>query len=105
MACSWYLGSIAAAWITFGTRTIPSTWSWRLPSLLQMAPSLVQLSTIWFLPESPRWLIANDRGEEALEALKRYHGDGEETELVKLEYGEIRAAIEYEKRTLDKRYE
>jgi hypothetical protein len=65
-----------------------------------MAPSLVQLSAIWFLPESPRWLIANDRGDEALEALKRYHGDGEETELVKLEYGEIRAAIEHEKRRL-----
>lgn len=63
-----------------------------------MIPSLIQLSTVWFLPESPRWLIANDRGEEALQTLTRYHGDGEETELVKLEYGEIQAAIEHEKR-------
>ncbi|KAI9147194.1 Lactose permease [Paramyrothecium foliicola] len=93
----WYIGSIAAAWITFGTREISSTWSWRLPSLLQMAPSIIQLSTIWFLPESPRWLIANDRGDEALSALIRYHGDGEETELVKLEYNEINIAIENEK--------
>ncbi|KAH6887708.1 general substrate transporter [Thelonectria olida] len=93
----WFLGSIAAAWITYGTRTIPSTWSWRIPSLLQLAPSVIQLSTIWFLPESPRWLISNDRDSEALAALARYHGDGEETELVKLEYQEIRTAIEYEK--------
>ncbi|KAI1455855.1 general substrate transporter [Annulohypoxylon moriforme] len=93
----WFLGSIVAAWITYGTRTIPSTWSWRIPSLLQMAPSLFQLSAIWFLPESPRWLISKDRDDEALAALKRYHGDGEETELVRLEYEEIRVAIDQEK--------
>ena len=68
-----------------------------LPSLLQLLPSLIQLSTIWFLPESPRWLISNDRHEEAMAALKRYHGEGEETELVKLEFEEIRAAIDHEK--------
>ncbi|KAF6809051.1 lactose permease [Colletotrichum plurivorum] len=93
----WYIGSICAAWITFGTRTIPSTWSWRIPSLLQMAPSVVQLAAVWFVPESPRWLISKDRDEEALKALKQYHGEGEETELVRLEYEEIRSAIDNEK--------
>ncbi|KFY71215.1 hypothetical protein V499_08577 [Pseudogymnoascus sp. VKM F-103] len=93
----WFLGAIVAAWLTYGTRVIPSTWSWRIPSLLQMLPSMIQLSAIWFLPESPRWLISHDRGEEAMAALKRYHGDGEETELVKLEYEEICAAIHMEK--------
>lgn len=94
---SWFVGSIAAAWITYGTRRIPSTWSWRIPSLLQMAPSLLQLSTIWLLPESPRWLVSKDRDDDALNALKRYHGDGEATELVRLEYEEIRNAIDNEK--------
>lgn len=94
---SWTLGSIVAAWITFGSREISSTWSWRLPSLLQMIPSIIQLCTIWFLPESPRWLISKDRGQDALEALKRYHGEGKETELVKLEYEEIQTAINLEK--------
>ncbi|KAM0335308.1 hypothetical protein ACHAQA_000353 [Verticillium albo-atrum] len=93
----WGLGSICAAWITFGTRNINSDWSWRLPSLFQMIPSVAQLCAIWFLPESPRWLISRDRDSEALEALKKYHGEGEETELVKLEYEEIRTAIHLEK--------
>ncbi|KAH6952442.1 general substrate transporter [Ilyonectria sp. MPI-CAGE-AT-0026] len=95
----WGLGSIAAAWITFGTRNINSDWSWRLPSLFQMIPSIAQLCAVWFLPESHRWLISKDRHNEALEALKRYHGDGEETELVKLEYEEIGTAIHMEKVT------
>ncbi|KAH6662929.1 general substrate transporter [Plectosphaerella plurivora] len=93
----WGLGSICAAWITFGTRNINSDWSWRLPSLFQMIPSVAQLAAIWFLPESPRWLVSNDRDSEALEALIKYHGEGEETELVKLEYEEIRTAIHMEK--------
>ncbi|KAH6723180.1 general substrate transporter [Leptodontidium sp. MPI-SDFR-AT-0119] len=95
----WFLGSILAAWITYGTRLIPSTWSWRIPSLLQMVPSLIQLSAIWFLPESPRWLISNDRADEAMAALIQYHGDGVQTELVQLEFAEICAAIELEKST------
>lgn len=62
-----------------------------------MLPSLIQLSTVWFLPESPRWLVANDRADEALAALAKYHGEGEETDLVKLEFSEIQAAIDHEK--------
>ncbi|KAJ8099578.1 general substrate transporter [Lipomyces tetrasporus] len=93
----WFIGSIVAAWVTFGTLRIESTWSWRIPSLLQMLPSLFQLATIWFLPESPRWLISHDRAGDALEVLKRYHGENEETELVKLEFCEIQEAIKLEK--------
>jgi MFS family permease len=37
---SWYLGSIVAAWVTYGTFRIPNTWSWRIPSLLQGVPSV-----------------------------------------------------------------
>jgi hypothetical protein len=46
--------------------------------------------------------MSKDRDDEALAALKRYHGDGNETELVRLEYEEIRAAIDNEKRKLSK---
>ena len=69
-----------------------------------MAPSIVQLSAVWFLPESPRWLISKDRDNEALAALARYHGEGEETDLVRLEYQEIRAAIDNEKCTSTSQY-
>jgi MFS family permease len=52
---SYYLGSIVAAGITFGTNSIASNWAWRIPSFLQICPSLLQLTFVFFLPESPRW--------------------------------------------------
>lgn len=54
---SWYVGSIVAAGVTLGTFSYTSSWSWRLPSLLQVLPSLLQLTFIWFVPESPRWYV------------------------------------------------
>jgi hypothetical protein len=45
---------------------------------------------ILFFPESPRWLIANDRREEALAVFAKYHGDGDENSpIVQLQYHEI----------------
>jgi MFS family permease len=43
---SYFLGAIVAAVITIKTVDIPGDWSWRVPSLLQMCPSLLQICTI-----------------------------------------------------------
>ena len=44
---TWYFGSIIAAWLTYGTFKIESAWSWRIPSMVQAAPSVIQLVAIW----------------------------------------------------------
>ncbi|RSL88416.1 hypothetical protein BHE90_000037 [Fusarium euwallaceae] len=94
---SWYLGAIAAAWTTFGTFRIPNNWAWRIPSYLQAAPALVQILGIWFLPESPRFLIAKGRAEEAKDILIKYHADGDaSSEFVDLEFRQMRGVIEAE---------
>jgi Sugar (and other) transporter len=41
--CGWYVGSILAAWVTFGTRNYTNSWAWRIPSLLQAVLPLVAL--------------------------------------------------------------
>lgn len=70
-------------------------WAWRIPSLLQVIPSMVCLVFIWGVPESPRWLIAKGREEEAWEILVRYHAEGDrESEYVKTEYAEMVATIQ-----------
>ncbi|KAL3475183.1 general substrate transporter [Aspergillus californicus] len=96
---TWSLGSLIAAWTTFGTfKMSTSSWSWRLPSLLQGTFSAVQAVLSLFCPESPRWLIYQDRKEDALNMLAKYHGDGDaNTRLVRFEMAEITATLEMEK--------
>ncbi|KAG8940400.1 hypothetical protein FRC04_005284 [Tulasnella sp. 424] len=95
----WYAGTIVAAWVTFGTFRVPgSVWSWRIPSVLQGLPSLIQCILIWFCPESPRWLLSKGRDQTAIDILSKYHGSGDMYHpLVEYEYEEIRAAIVVEK--------
>ena len=83
-------------WVTYGTaKMVASSWSWRLPSALQAVSSLMQLSLVFFAPESPRWLVFNNRRDEAKKILVEYHGEGDEnSELVKFEMAEIDYALE-----------
>lgn len=99
---SYALGSIVAAWVTFGTFRIASSAAWRIPSGLQGLPSVIQLLGLYFVPESPRWLISKDRNEEALETLAKYHAEGNKDDaLVQFEYNEILDALVYE-RSIDR---
>jgi MFS family permease len=101
----YYFGSTIAAWTTFGTLQIKSNWSWRLPSLLQVAPSAFQICVLWLLPESPRWLISKDRQDEALEVMAKYHANGNERdEVIMFEFAEIKEAIKEEKVNSKGRY-
>ncbi|KAF8655614.1 hypothetical protein AX16_002996 [Volvariella volvacea WC 439] len=94
----WYLGSIIAAWTTFGTFKIPSSWSWRIPSALQGLPSVIQIVFIWFVPESPRWLMSKGREEQALKVLAYYHANGNPRDpLVEYEFEEIKSALAYDR--------
>jgi len=94
----WYSGAIIAAWTTFGTFKINSTWSWRIPSILQGLPAVLQVILIWFVPESPRYLISKGKNEKALDILAYYHADGNKNDaLVLYEFNEIKTAIEYDR--------
>ncbi|KAI1370695.1 MFS general substrate transporter [Hypoxylon crocopeplum] len=97
---SWHVGAIVAAGATYGTFQMTNTWSWRLPSLLQLVPSLCQICSIPFCPESPRFLISADRSDEAYAILKKYHGEGDNgEEFVRLEFAQIRSTIAQEQET------
>ena len=86
----WFMGGVPGTWIPYGTSTIASDNSWRIPIWCQMFYSgLVVLAAPW-LPETPRWLMANDRHEEALEVMAKYHGEGSrDSPIVQLEYKEM----------------
>ena len=53
---------------------------------------------MYFLPESPRWLVAQDRHEDALGVLAKLHARGDRDDLyVQAELKEIIAKITFEK--------
>lgn len=95
---SWPLGALIAAWVTYGTFKMDSSWAWRIPSLLQCVFSIAQAILSFFVPESPRWLIYKGRYKEASDILVKWHAHGDSTSrLARFEMAEITATLEMEK--------
>ncbi|CAK4030533.1 MFS sugar transporter [Lecanosticta acicola] len=93
------VGFIVSTWIGYGCHHAPDSNSvqWRFPLAFQIVPALLLLVGFFWLPESPRWLIENDRDEVGLRILKRLHFDGSNEDWIHWEYKEIRATISAEK--------
>ena len=62
-----------------------------------MVPTTALFCVMWFLPESPRWLLSKGRDADALQVLARVHADGNESdEYVLGEYAEIKEKLDWE---------
>ncbi|KAI9740999.1 MAG: hypothetical protein M1834_002710 [Cirrosporium novae-zelandiae] len=86
----WYIGGIPGTFVPYGTSYIEGAKAWRIPVWLQMLFAGIVFCFCLFLPESPRWLIAHDRHEEALDVMAKYHGEGSrDSPIVQLEYREM----------------
>ncbi|GAA5822744.1 hypothetical protein JCM11251_004363 [Rhodosporidiobolus azoricus] len=97
----YYTGSIVSAWCSYAVIAAgwTSDWSWRLPTLLQIVGPVIVFVGTFFIPESPRWLIARGKRERAHQVLADQHANGKmDDELVLHELDEIEEAIAREKR-------
>ena len=96
--CAINLGILVAFWIQYGTQHLSTDASWRVPLGLQLIPTIALHITMYFMPESPRWLVQQDRQEEALKVLARVHAGGNiQDPYVKAELAEIVSKIDWEK--------
>ena len=65
---------------------------------MQLAPSAIQIAFIFFVPESPRFLLSKGRDEQALQILAKVHANGNaQDEMVQCEFVEIRDTLKLEK--------
>jgi hypothetical protein len=58
-----------AYWVDYGMSYVDSEAQFRFPLGLQILFAVITFAGILVLPESPRWLIAHDRHDEAREIL------------------------------------
>ncbi|KAJ5623072.1 hypothetical protein N7490_011677 [Penicillium lividum] len=64
-------GGMVIGWICNGTSRITDDRSWRIPlGLFYIVPAIIA-SLIWFIPESPHWLLMQGRTEEARSNLQK----------------------------------
>lgn len=84
------IGAFIAGWIGYGTFSIGGSKEWRIPLGIQIVPAVFLAALILFFPESPRWLIDHNRGEEGLRILAKLHSHGDtEDAWVRAEYSQI----------------
>jgi len=92
------VGGTLAAWVAFGGLSYASSWSWRLPSLLQACIPILILPGVILAPQSPRWLVSKGRDDEALRIIADWHAGGDTLHpLVQHEMREITDALKTEK--------
>ncbi len=92
------IGVTVSYWLCYGVdRNIPSsTRQWRIPVGFQLVPSGMMFVGLWFLKESPRWLMKQGRYDEATASLAFTRNNHPDSEEVQQELSEIRASIEEE---------
>lgn len=90
------VGGLVINSVCFGTSFLPDNRAWRIPlGLFYIVPSIV-VAGIWFIPESPRWLLRKDRVEEAWQNLRKLREGAFTEEQIEAEFKELRTSLEQE---------
>jgi hypothetical protein len=88
------LGYALSYWSVFGFAYVNnSDAAWRVPIALQITFALPAITMLFFLPDSPRWLILTGREQEALTVIAALNDDDLDGYEVKDEFLQIKDAI------------
>lgn len=88
-------------WIDYAFSTLENgkstSFTWRVPTILQCIFLIPMIFIIFIIPETPRWLAARDRNEEALEVLTRLNKNRMSHEEIQTVHTDIVRTVALEK--------
>lgn len=87
-----------------GTGETQSKAAWLVPITIQILPAIILGIGIMFLPQSPRWLMDQGRDDECLAVIANLRRQSPDSQLVQLEYLEIKAQKLFEQRISEHDY-
>ncbi|KAH8812998.1 putative maltose permease [Xylogone sp. PMI_703] len=97
-ALSYTISPLIVALIINTTGTYTNHWAYRSVFCAQYGFSVISIVLVWFMPESPWWLVSQGRDDRALESLQRLgYGSEENTghlSLIKITLEEVRRETE-----------
>lgn len=83
------LGGLIINCVCVGTSSLPDNRAWRIPLGLFYIVPVIILSLIFLVPESPRWLLRQDRVEDALVNLRKLREGAFTEEQILNEFDEL----------------
>lgn len=88
------LGGLVINSVCLGTSTLSGDKSWRIPLGLFYVIPVIIASSIWFVPESPRWLLSKGRVDEARASLVKFREGSFNEEEIENEFRENQLQLE-----------
>jgi hypothetical protein len=90
-------GIFLVYWIDYAFSSHTASYAWRVPTILQQCLLGPMFVLVWLIDDTPRWLAAHDRREEALDVLRRLRGHKEEDVAIQAALSDIIRVVEVEK--------
>jgi len=92
------IGYASSNWIGVFGSFAKGNAAWRIPLGLQCLPAVVLIIGLFWLPESPRWLIQHGHYEQAHKVIEKLHSDiGVDADFCEREFDQIKQQIDYER--------
>jgi sugar porter (SP) family MFS transporter len=91
------IGFALANWVGCFAAYNDSDVAWRVPLGLQCLFAIILIVGLFWLPESPRWLIQKGRYDEARAVLEKLHSDEIEPDFYLKEFEQIKEQVGFER--------